>query len=135
MNTILIVDPEEVARRALCAALRSDGCELIEAASGSEALALLKQRSVDLIITEYVMPEMSGLDLLRQALALRPDALRIMLVAHADLDVAVDAINTGTIYRFVSKPWDAFDLRVMIKLALRHQAALRETARLARLGR
>lgn len=119
MSIILIVDPEETARWALCAALRSDEYEILEAASGPAALALLQARPVDLIITEYLMPEINGLEFLRQARALRPEALRLMLTAHTDLDVAVAAINEGAVYRFVLKPWDTVDLRVMVRLALR----------------
>ena len=136
-SVILIVDPEETARRALCAVIRSDDYELIEYSDAHEALARLGilSESFDLIITEYLMPEMNGLDFLRQARALRPDALRIMLTGHADLDIAVAAINEAAVYRFLLKPWDAFDLRVMVKLALHHLASLRYTERMARQAR
>lgn len=136
MSTILIVDSEEVPRRALCQALRDGHYAFIEAASGSEALDLLRSRPVDLIITEYLLAgDMNGLDFLRSVRDdHKLDALRIMLTAHADLDVAVAAINQEAVYRFVLKPWDAFDLRVMIKLALLHLAKLRAATQLARSG-
>lgn len=126
MSVILIVDPDDVARRALFAALRrEDSYDILEAVSGPEALAMLRAYPVDLVIAEYGLGEMNGLEFMRHARAVRPDALRIMLAGHADLDVAVAAINEGAVYRFLFKPWEAFDLRVMIKLALRHLASLR----------
>lgn len=131
-SRILIVDPEEVVRRALCSVLRQDAYEIIEAANGAKALAMLQGRPVDLIITAYRMSGMDGVEFLRRVRdELKSDALRIILTAHADLDVAVDAINAGVVYRFLIKPWDDFDLRVMVKLALRRLAALREAERLA----
>jgi len=135
--SILIVDDEPLIRQALVRALSGEGYELLQAPSGIEALEILKKRSVDLILSDLVMPGMDGLELLRNARQVRPEALRIVLTGHADLDMAVRAINDGAVYRFLLKPWDSFDLRVMIKLALRHRTAQaeRETANQADRGR
>lgn len=124
--SILIVDDEPLIRQALLRALSGEGYELLQAPGGLEALEILQTREVDLILSDLVMPGMDGLELLRHARQVRPDALRIVLTGHADLDMAVRAINDGAVYRFLLKPWDSFDLRVMIKLALRHRAAQAE---------
>ena len=120
---ILIVDDEPLIRQALLRALSGEGYDVLQAPGGREALDILTARGVDLILSDLVMPEMDGLELLKNARVVRPEALRIVLTGHADLDLAVRAINDGAVYRFLLKPWDSFDLRVMIKLALRHKAA------------
>jgi DNA-binding NtrC family response regulator len=124
--SILIVDDEPLIRQALIRALSGEGYELLQAPGGREALNILTARGVDLILSDLVMPEMDGLELLKKARVVRPESLRIVLTGHADLDLAVRAINDGAVYRFLLKPWDSFDLRVMIKLALRHKVAQRE---------
>ena len=124
--SILIVDDEPLIRQALVRALSGEVYELLQAPGGREALNILTARSVDLILSDLVMPEMDGLALLKQARVVRPEALRIVLTGHADLDLAVRAINDGAVYRFLLKPWDSFDLRVMIKLALRHKTTQRD---------
>jgi adenylate cyclase len=124
--SILIVDDEPLIRQALVRALSGENYELLQAPGGQEALDILQKRGVDLILSDLVMPGMDGLELLKHARVVRPDALRIVLTGHADLDMAVRAINDGAVYRFLLKPWDSFDLRVMIKLALRHRAATAE---------
>ena len=129
---ILIVDDEPLIRLALVRALSSEGYELVQAPGGREALDILTARSVDLILSDLVMPEMDGLELLKNARVVRPEALRIVLTGHADLDLAVRAINDGAVYRFLLKPWDSFDLRVMIKLALRHRTAQIEREEISR---
>lgn len=137
-SIILIVDPKEVLRGALRRALDPDSTdyEILEAGSGPEALALLRARSVDLIIAEYVLPgDMDGLEFLRRVRdELQHDALRIVLTHHGDLDIALEAINQGAVYRYLLKPWAGRDLRVTMKLAVQHLATVRETARLARSG-
>ena len=130
--SILIVDDEPLIRQALVRALSGEGYELIQAPGGQEALEILKSRAVDLILSDLVMPGMDGLELLRNARTVRPESLRIVLTGHADLDMAVRAINDGAVYRFLLKPWDSFDLRVMIKLALRHRTAQIEREEVAR---
>lgn len=126
--SILIVDDEPLIRQALFRALTGEGYELIQAPGGQEALEILKKRRVDIILSDLVMPGMDGLELLRHAREIRPESLRIVLTGNADLDMAVRAINDGAVYRFLLKPWDSFDLRVMIKLALRHRASQNEKA-------
>ncbi len=133
--SILIVDDEEHVRSALRRSLRSEGYELIEAASGKEGLVVLKSRPVDVIISDHSMPEMTGIEFLKNARILRPDAVRIVLTGQADLAMAIKAINEDAVYRFLLKPWDGFDIKVLIKYALKHGAMVKENARLADLVR
>ena len=106
-HSMLLVDDEEGVRAALRRCLRAERYEIVEASSGSAGLALLRTRPVDVIIADQLMPQMSGIDFLCSARIVRPDTVRIVLTGHADLEVAMRAINEGLVYRFLVKPWDA----------------------------
>jgi DNA-binding NtrC family response regulator len=129
-NSILLVDDDDAVRASLRRVLKREKYEVIEASSGEEGLAVVKSRPVDIVISDYQMPTMTGLDFLRAVLVVRPDVLRILLTGNADLDMAVRAINEGLVYRFLQKPWNQLDVTVMLRLALNHQESERRNARL-----
>jgi two-component system, probable response regulator PhcQ len=129
-HTFLIVDDEDGVRAALRRTLRGESYEILEAASAPAGLAILRARPVDVVISDHAMPEMTGLEFLRMARVVRPDALRIILTGQADLETAIRAINEDRVYRFLLKPWDQLDLRVMMRLAVRHLDSERRSARL-----
>lgn len=128
---ILVVDDEEFVLNALERSLRLDGHEVIKCGDPVQALALLKEREVDVIISDHLMPQMKGLDFLREAKSLRPRAVRILLTGHADLQLALRAINEGEVYRFFTKPWDDETLRLDVRLALESRRLRDENARLS----
>ncbi len=128
---ILVVDDEEFVLNALERSLRLDGHEVITCGDPVQALALLKEREVDVIISDHLMPQMKGLDFLREAKSLRPRAIRILLTGHADLQLALRAINEGEVYRFFTKPWDDETLRLDVRLALESRRLRDENARLS----
>jgi DNA-binding NtrC family response regulator len=103
---------------------------LLPATSGDEALALARQHDVAVIVTDQRMPRMTGLELLRATRELRPDAVGIIMTAYTDVDVLIEAINLGRIYRYVTKPWDAKELRGVLTHAIERFALLRENRRL-----
>ena len=115
--TILIVDDDENARFGLGHALRGCGYALRFAESGQAALDLLKAEPVDVIISDQMMPGMTGLQLLSLARDRFPDTIRIMLTGQSALETAVEAINQGEIYRFLQKPVDRAELQVAVHLA------------------
>lgn len=102
---VLIVDDEAdivaVLRDFLVANLHVD---VVEAQSGKDALAKLDSNAVDLIITDYKMPGMDGLEFLRLVAAKLPDVPRTMMTAYPDLELAISALNEGSIIHFFSKP-------------------------------
>ncbi len=104
---------------------------LLPATGGDEALALARQHDVAVIVTDQRMPRMTGLDLLRAARELRPDAVGIIMTAYTDVDVLIEAINLGRIYRYVTKPWDAKELRGVLTHAIERFALVRENRRLS----
>ncbi|RMG17525.1 MAG: response regulator [Deltaproteobacteria bacterium] len=129
-HTLMIVDDEDNVRSALRRTLRRERYELVFAASGDEALQKLEEQPVDLIISDHLMPGMTGLELLKSVRNLYPDIMRIILTGHADLETAISAINQGEIYRFLTKPWDDLELKVTLQLALEHLDLERENRRL-----
>lgn len=116
---IMFVDNEPADLRRL-ETLFGHTYQVLCAASGEEALRLLEQHDVALLITEQRLPAMSGTTLLEQAARLRPHVVRIMLTAHADADALAAAINYGQVYRVTAKPWDDEELRMTVARALRH---------------
>jgi DNA-binding NtrC family response regulator len=116
---IMIVDDEPANLRLLERLFRRD-FTVITAASGAEALRLLEQHDVALLITDQRMPGMTGLELLKQTAALRPQMIRIILTGYTDVEALVEAINCGQVYKYVAKPWNNEDLRLTVERALAH---------------
>jgi DNA-binding NtrC family response regulator len=100
--------------------------QLLLANSGEEALALARQHDIAVIVTDQRMPRMTGLELLKVARELRPDAVGIIVTAFTDVDVLIESINLGRIYRYVTKPWDSKELRGILTHAIERFALLRE---------
>ncbi|MGH8454597.1 MAG: response regulator [Nevskiales bacterium] len=84
--------------------------DVLVAASGAEALELLRTHPVDVIVSDQRMPEMTGIELLRRARELRPNAMRVLLTGYSELNAIIGSINEGEIFRFVNKPWSNEDL-------------------------
>jgi two-component system probable response regulator PhcQ len=116
-RTLLIVDDEPLVRSALRRSLRLEGYSIFTAASADEGLALLQEHPVDLVMSDHLMPGMSGTEFLGRVRDLHPAAGRILLTGHADMEAAIKAINQGEIYRFLLKPWDDTELKITLHLA------------------
>jgi two-component system response regulator HupR/HoxA len=127
--TILVVDDEPRVLDALEAVLAAD-FRVLRAEGGEQALRLLPGADVAVIITDYRMPHMTGVELLRRSQDLAPDAVRIVLTAYTDVDSLMDAINTGRIYHFVPKPWDPNELLIIVRRAAERYTLARDNARL-----
>jgi DNA-binding NtrC family response regulator len=127
---ILVVDDEENVRNAIRRALRREGYELFLASDASEGLALMKDTAIDLVISDHLMPNMTGLEFLKKVGDRRPDCVRIMLTGYADIHTAIDAINHGHIYRFLTKPWDDTELKVLLHTAFEQLELVRTNRRL-----
>lgn len=116
-HKILLVDDEEANVRLLKRVL-SDEYDTVDALSGQDGLNLLKEHDISLIITDQRMPGMTGVQLLKESLAIRPDAMRILLTGYTDVQALIDAINSGHVYKYVPKPWDRDELRVTVRRAI-----------------
>jgi DNA-binding NtrC family response regulator len=126
---VLVVDDEEDNLDAFRFAFRRS-FHLHYATGGSAALAQLAHLDPAVIISDQRMPKMSGIEFLRKAKELRPDAVGILLTAHADLPVLIEAVNSGAVERYVQKPWDSNELTVIVRQAIASFATMRDNRRL-----
>lgn len=116
---ILCVDDERNVLRALERLFLDDDYEILTAASGDEGLDILKNIApIQIVISDYRMPGMNGVDFLRKVCERWPDTVRIVLSGYADTAAIVSAINEGRIYRFIPKPWNDDELKVTISNAV-----------------
>ncbi|MBA3240880.1 MAG: HDOD domain-containing protein [Acidobacteria bacterium] len=116
---IMLVDDEPANLRLLERLFRRDH-QVLSAGSGAEALRLLEQHDVALLVTDQRMPGMTGVELLKRAAEMRPHMVRIILTGYTDMEALVEAINCGQVYRYVTKPWKNEDLRLTVVRALQH---------------
>lgn len=128
--TLLLVDDEENILKSLRRVLRGEPYHLLTAESGEAALEQLQAAHVDLVISDARMPGMDGATLLAEVKRRWPGCVRILLTGYADLTTTVKAINEGQVYRYISKPWDDDELRLIIRQALAFQYSERERKRL-----
>lgn len=116
---ILLVDDEVNVLRALERTFLDEEYEVLTAPSGSEGLSILQDVSpVQVVVSDYRMPQMNGVDFLREVRRRWPDTVRIVLSGYADTAVVISAINEGEIYKFIAKPWNDDELRIAIINAL-----------------
>ncbi|MBX2875544.1 MAG: response regulator [Saprospiraceae bacterium] len=114
---ILYVDDEEDNLIAFKAVFRRH-FQVHLAQSGQDALALLDQQNIDLIISDQRMPKMTGVELLEQVRERFPDIIRMVLTGYSDVQAIIDAINKGKIYHYITKPWDVDELKIIMENAL-----------------
>ncbi|OGI01897.1 MAG: hypothetical protein A2104_08180 [Candidatus Melainabacteria bacterium GWF2_32_7] len=114
---ILVVDDEIDNLQLFIRTFRKKYNVLI-ANSGYEAIEILKNNQVDLIISDHKMPEMDGVEFLTRTLNICPDTIRILLTAYTDASSLINAINNAKIYRYVKKPWNINDLTTIVDRAL-----------------
>jgi two-component system response regulator AtoC len=100
------------------------------AGSAEEGLKILEEQDAAVIVTDQRMPRMTGLEFLKAARAVRPHALGIIVTAFTDVDVLIEAINLGHIYRYITKPWDAKEVRGILGQAIERFHLQRENQRL-----
>jgi len=132
---LLLVDDEENILRSLQRVLRKEPYELAMTKSGDEALQLMEDQRIDLVISDARMPGMDGPTLLAKIKKRFPWCIRILLTGYADIDSTISAINDGQIYRYISKPWDDEELRLVIRQALAFQHSERRRLALEKLTR
>ncbi|UQA63418.1 sigma-54-dependent transcriptional regulator [Polyangium aurulentum] len=126
---VLVVDDEQDNLDAFRFAFRKS-FTLHYALGGMDALSALVRIDPAVVVTDQRMPGMSGIELLRRAKEVRPDAVGVLLTAYADMPVLVDAINSGAVFRYVQKPWDNQELAAIVRQAITVFATMRENRRL-----
>jgi two-component system response regulator HupR/HoxA len=104
-NTVLFVDDEERVLSSLQRGLLDEPYNTLFANSGKEALEILKQQEVHVIVTDMRMPEMGGLELLRIVKEDYPHIIRMVLSGYTEVSTVLTAINQGEVYKYITKPW------------------------------
>jgi Nif-specific regulatory protein len=126
---ILVVDDEQDNLDAFRFNFRKT-FDILTATSGAEALAVLAEKDVAVVVTDQRMPKMTGVELLREVRAKTPETVGIILTAFTDVDVLIEAINLGQVYRYITKPWDAKEVRGVLQYAIERYALQAENRRL-----
>jgi response regulator RpfG family c-di-GMP phosphodiesterase len=111
---LLLVDDDELVLNALRRLLEGNERELLTACDGSEALQMLERQPVALVISDQRMPNMTGLELFREIKKRWPETVRVLLTGYAEMNLVIEAINQGEVYRFLTKPWDTRELLQMV---------------------
>lgn len=125
--TILYVDDEEMALKYFTRAFENK-FPILSALNATEGYRLLEQHreQIGLIITDQRMPGEKGVQFLERARQLHPKAIRILTTAYSDLNVAIEAVNSGAIYKYVTKPWDIPQLEMTLQRAVEFFLVQRE---------
>ncbi len=113
LSPILYVDDEEDNLIVFNSTFRRD-YEIHLAKSGKEGIEILKKHEIQLIITDQRMPEMTGIQFLEKIIPDYPDCIRMILTGFSDIEAIIQAINTGRVYRYITKPWDKGELKINI---------------------
>ena len=114
--TVVLVDDEEMVLTSLNAYLTLETDYNVESFTDvDEALVFVKEKPVDVIISDYLMPRMNGIQFLGQAKELQPETSRILLTGHADKQSAIEAINEVGLFQYIEKPWDNAALMLVIR--------------------
>ncbi|HWY87587.1 MAG TPA: protein kinase [Gemmataceae bacterium] len=117
-KSVLFVDDELGVLQAVMRRMRKEPFQLRTATSAEEAWGILSRSPIDLVVSDNNMPGMSGLDFLAMVAKEFPSCIRIMLTGKPSLDAAMNAINSGEVYRFLTKPYDSEALAALIREAL-----------------
>jgi two-component system NtrC family sensor kinase len=129
-STILIVDDDEHVRRALRRALRRVRCRILDAPEASGGLQHLENEPVQVVVSDYRMPGMNGVEFLRAVKGRWPHIQRVLLTGQADSTAIEEAVNQSEIFRFIWKPWDDTHLIITIQSAIDQYWIVDQNARL-----
>jgi DNA-binding NtrC family response regulator len=114
---ILYVD-DEPQNLYLFRSLFEQDYDVITAASGTVALGILANENIHVLLADQRMPGINGIQLLETVAREYPETVRVLVTGYSDIDVVVDAINRGAVYRYLSKPWDIDEIKATIRNAI-----------------
>ncbi len=129
-HTVLFVDDEANILKALQRLLRNEPLNVLTATSPQEAIQLLESTPAQVVVSDQRMPDMSGVDLLSTIREHQPEMVRMMLTGYTEMNIAVEAINRGEIYRLITKPWNDDELKATLRQAFDHYDLKAEIKRL-----
>ncbi|MFQ6114944.1 MAG: response regulator [bacterium] len=124
---ILIIDDEQMVLTSLSSFLSLEtDYEVVTFTSPLEALDYVRKNHIDLVISDYLMPEMDGISFLAEVKEINPEATRIILTGYADKENAIKAINDVGLFQYIEKPWSNDDLKIVIRNGLEKLRLMRE---------
>ena len=129
-ENILLIDDDDSLRKVIAHHLTSDGYRVISASGGKEGIELFKRGEFDLVITDLKMPDMDGMEVLREIKLLRDDVVVIMITAYGTIEKAVEALKAGA-FDYITKPLNRDELKITIGKALQVKR-LEEEGRITR---
>ncbi|HSN90907.1 MAG TPA: response regulator, partial [Anaeromyxobacteraceae bacterium] len=132
-STLLVVDDDDHVRRALRRVLRRSRCRVLDAPDGKGALDILTREPVQVVVSDYRMPGMNGVEFLRAVKERWPAIQRVLLTGQADSSAIEEAVNQSEIFRFIWKPWDDAHLLITIESAIEQYWTQEENGRLQKL--
>ena len=128
--TLLVVDDEAEVLQSVHDLLRLD-YRVLTCERGIDAIQVLQSsEEIHAVMSDQRMPDMTGVEVLRHARRLRPEATRLLFTAYADIKAVVDAINQGSIFRYISKPWDPDELQAVVRQAIEQRDLIVEKTQL-----
>ncbi len=129
-STIVILDDEEMVLTSLSSFLELEtDYNVMTFTRGDKALEHIRKQPVDLVISDYLMPEMDGITFLAQVKEIDPKITRIILTGYADKENAIKAINDVGLFQYIEKPWDNDDIKIVIRNGLEKKHLMRELDR------
>ena len=134
MLRILLLDDEENIVKSLQRMLRSSRWDIDIFTEPREALRAVETTRYAIIVSDFRMPDVNGVEFLEYCKLRQPEALRLILSAQCDRDAVVDAINKAEIYRFLNKPWDPYELQQTLQRAADHYELQQEYHRVMELA-
>ena len=128
-KSILIVEDEKILRISLADALKEEGYIVLAVADGEEAISAINQGAFSLIITDIRLPDISGMEILRQSLQISPSVPVIMMTAYGNIKDAVESMRVGA-FDYITKPFDLDEMFVTVNTALEVYLITEENIRL-----
>lgn len=125
---VLCVDDDPDMLAAVVRTIKTAGYHVLAADSPSQALSILGSQSVAVLVSDFEMPEMTGVELSVRARDLQPETVRMMLTGKNTIDTAVAGINVGEVFRFLSKPFQPEVLKREVAAAVEHHREVAEVA-------
>jgi len=127
---VLIIDDDPDALDCLDSLLSDEGYVVEKAHGGHEALEIIQSFSPEIVLSDYMMPGMCGVELLHKIKSQVPNMVPILITGHGDLKISIGSINQGEIYRFMLKPWHTDELKMTMRTAFQYHDVMLENERL-----
>ncbi len=136
-HKVLIVDDEAPVGKAMSRILNKMGIDVVYAGDGETGLKRISEaeKLFSIIISDQRMPGMKGHEFLEKSRKLSPDSIRILITGYSDMDAIIEAVNRGSIHRYISKPWDTGALMEIVQEGISQYEVILENEKLMRLAK